>query len=152
MLYALFYIIGMIVAHRHVNDMELYFNYNLFTLAMLYLIPSMVIGTISILILKNSYTGMIISPIVGMAIGAIYIYIGINSPDQPEKNGLYKTSILLIYFGFCAVIMMFISAYVKLNLGNFFPLFIGWVSFLNSFMILYICVTTVSAFINHERS
>ncbi len=138
--FALYYIAGMIVAHRDMQGKDVYFTQDAFSLSLLYLVPTIFISIVVTYFLCNNSTGLMIGTIVEIVFGAIFFYLGVAlaSADGAGKTGFYKFLIWFFLWVIPSVMILAITPMtVEMNLGNFFMLWVSSLSILVNFCVLY---------------
>ena len=138
--FALYYIAGMIVAHRGMQGKDAYFTQDAFSFSLLYLIPTIFISIVVTFFLRNNSTGLLIGTIVEIVFGAIFFYLGISMAvgDVAGKTGFYKLLVwFLLWVVPSAITLVITPMIVEINLGNFFMLWVSSLSILMSFCVLY---------------
>jgi hypothetical protein len=153
--FTLYYIAGMIVAHRDMQGKDVYFTQDAFSLSLLFLIPTIFISLAVTIFWRNNSTALLIGTIVEIVFGAIFFYLGISmsSGDGAGKTGLYKFLIFLFLWVVPSAITLLITPIIiELNLGNFFMLWVSALSILVSFCVLYALAIIITAKIYQTKT
>jgi hypothetical protein len=148
--YIMFYVAGMVITKRHVNNQELYFTMDSFMMSVFYAVPSVFISLLTIYLLINSDIGLYISSIIALAISVQFCYFGISAAagSNPKKPAKYKFLILSIYLmyvaGACVITPLVVIPFFR---GEFLPMWMAYISTVIYFMTIFPVCVMISGYV-----
>lgn len=150
--YSIFYIIGMIIVSRDINDEALYFRGDQFAIALMYVLPSLVICPITLIFVKDSSAGAFATTAASVAVSTVFFYFGIKGPasENEDKSNIYVYLILLAFLIFNAFTLLLTPVFFNLFLGKFLYMYIGFISILLNFIAIFCIGVMLSGKIYEE--